>query len=80
LAEVFQDPQVLAREMKISMKHRLAAEGAVDLIGSPIKLSKTAVQYKHAPPTLGEHTHEVLEEVLGLSQSECRALARDRVI
>jgi crotonobetainyl-CoA:carnitine CoA-transferase CaiB-like acyl-CoA transferase len=80
LAEVFQDLHVLHRGMKISIEHRLAGKGSVDLIGNPIKLSKTAVQYTHAPPTLGEHTREVLEEVLGLSASECDALSRDRVI
>jgi crotonobetainyl-CoA:carnitine CoA-transferase CaiB-like acyl-CoA transferase len=80
LAEVFQDPHILHRGMKISIEHRLSGKGSVDLIGNPIKLSKTAVEYKYPPPTLGEHTHEVLEEVLGLSRSECDALARDRVI
>jgi crotonobetainyl-CoA:carnitine CoA-transferase CaiB-like acyl-CoA transferase len=50
------------------------------LIGNPIKMSRTAVEYKYPPPMLGEHTHEVLQEILGLSPSECDALTRDRVI
>jgi crotonobetainyl-CoA:carnitine CoA-transferase CaiB-like acyl-CoA transferase len=80
LAEVFQDPHILHRGMKISMEHKLAGEGAVDLIGNPLKLSKTPVEYKYPPPTLGEHSHEVLAEILGLSQSERDVLASERVI
>ena len=78
--EVFSEPQVQARAMKISMPHRLAGSGSVDLIGNPIKMSATPVDYRQPPPTLGEHTDVVLEEVLGLDAAERQALRDDGVI
>src|SRR3546814_4947957 len=74
LDQVFEDPQVLQRAMKISMPHPLAGRGEVDLIGNPIKLSETPVSYRRPPPVLGEHTDEILEEVLGLDLKEREAL------
>lgn len=65
LKQVFATDQVAARDMKISMAHPLAASGSVDLIGNPLKLSKTPVTYRRAPPMHGQHTREVLEELLG---------------
>lgn len=67
--QVFADPQVQAREMQIRMEHPLAG-GDVSMVGSPIKLSETPVSYRHAPPTLGQHTGEVLRELLGMSERE----------
>ncbi|TYC49368.1 CoA transferase [Rhodobacterales bacterium] len=64
LGQVFSDPQVLAREMRISMPHALS--GSLDLIGSPINLEKTPVSYAKAPPLLGEDTRDVLSRHLGL--------------
>jgi len=63
LAEVFASSQVAARDIKISMPHPLAASGAVDLIGNPVKFSKTPVTYRRPPPLLGEHTREILQEL-----------------
>jgi crotonobetainyl-CoA:carnitine CoA-transferase CaiB-like acyl-CoA transferase len=71
LDEVFADPQVLHREMKIHMTH---AHGDVDLIGSPLKLSGTPVRYRRPPPRLGEHTEEVLGAMLELRDSDFSAL------
>ena len=76
---VFADPQVEARGMQIRMPHPLAGED-VRLVGSPIRLSATPVSYRRAPPTLGEHTDEVLAEVLDLGESERAALREDGVI
>ncbi|WP_350335885.1 CaiB/BaiF CoA transferase family protein [Coralliovum pocilloporae] len=64
LSDVFASDQVEARDMKISVPHPLAEAGSVDLIGNPLKLSKTPVSYRRAPPTLGEHTDEVIREWL----------------
>ncbi|NKB64157.1 MAG: CoA transferase [Gammaproteobacteria bacterium] len=64
LPEVFASEQVAAREMKITMSHDGAEEGEVDLIGNPVKFSKTPVTYRQAPPMCGEHTEEVLKEIL----------------
>ena len=76
---VFADPQVEARGMQIRMPHPLAGED-VPLVGSPIRLSRTPVSYRRAPPTLGQHTDEVLAEVLALSEGERAALREDGVI
>jgi crotonobetainyl-CoA:carnitine CoA-transferase CaiB-like acyl-CoA transferase len=72
--QVFADPQVKHREMRISMPHPLASSGRVDLIGNPIKYSATPVEYRLPPPLLGQHTEEVLRAVLGLSDGEIAAL------
>jgi crotonobetainyl-CoA:carnitine CoA-transferase CaiB-like acyl-CoA transferase len=78
--QVFNDPQVLAREMKISMPHPAAGSGHVDLIGSPVKLSETPVDYRLAPPTCGQHTEEVLRELLSMPDDEIRTLREKKVI
>ncbi|MFJ4063659.1 CaiB/BaiF CoA transferase family protein [Pseudomonas sp. NPDC089996] len=64
LAQMFQDPQVLARGLAVTMHHALA--GSVPQVASPIRLSETPVEYRRAPPLLGEHTEAVLGDVLGL--------------
>ena len=71
--EVFADPQVLARGMKIAMDHPFATD-PIDLIGSPFKLSETPVAHRHAPPTLGQHTDAVLRDWLDLPPEEIAAL------
>ena len=76
---VFADPQVQARGMRIAMPHPLAGDD-VSLVGSPIKLSRTPVSYRRAPPTLGQHTDEVLSEVLNLCEIEREALREEGVI
>ena len=50
------------------------------MIGSPIKMSETKVAYRLPPPVLGQHTDEVLEEVLGLDAATRDALRTDGVI
>ncbi|AZL66323.1 CaiB/BaiF CoA transferase family protein [Pseudomonas oryziphila] len=64
LAQMFQDPQVLARGLAVNIPHPLA--GNVPQVASPIRLSETPVEYRQAPPLLGEHTEAVLRDVLGL--------------
>ncbi|ANN62060.1 CoA-transferase (plasmid) [Mesorhizobium loti NZP2037] len=64
LKDVFDSDQVAARDMKISMPHPLAGNGTVDLIGNPIKLSKTPVTYRRPPPVCGADTKSVLDELL----------------
>lgn len=65
LADVFADPQVQARGMQIHMDHVVSDD--VPLVASPIRLSDTPVQYRHAPPLLGQHTREVLGQILDLN-------------
>lgn len=64
MARVFDNPQVQAREMARTIK----SENGVDMptISSPIRFSKTAIEYRLAPPRVGEHTEAILEEVLKL--------------
>ena len=64
LEEVFNSEQVAAREMKITMAHPQAGSGEVELIGNPIKFSKTPVTYRRAPPVCGADTNEVLADWL----------------
>ncbi len=63
LDKVFPMPQVEAHEMLIEMDHPTI--GKLPLVGSPLKFSDTPVSYKLPPPRLGEHTKEVLKELLG---------------
>ncbi len=78
--QVFADPHVQARGMEIEMRHPLAGERPVPLIASPIKLSATPPAYTHPPPTLGEHTDEVLEELLEMTPEQIAALRECGVI
>jgi crotonobetainyl-CoA:carnitine CoA-transferase CaiB-like acyl-CoA transferase len=75
---VFADPQVKARGLAMQLPHALA--GTVPQVASPMRLSKTPVEYRSAPPLLGEHTHQVLQQVLGLTPANVSALREAGVI
>ncbi len=77
LAEVFADEQVQHRGMTVSVDHPLS--GSVRLVGSPMKLSATPVSVRRAPPLLGQHTQEILEQA-GLSAERIEKLRRAGVI
>ena len=70
-AQVFADPQVLAREMVVETDHPTL--GHMRTLGSPIKMSATPPDVSRRAPQLGEHTDEVLTEA-GLSDAEIAAL------
>ena len=78
LAQVFADPQVQARGLAMQLPHALA--GLVPQVASPIRLSETPVEYRNAPPLLGEHTQQVLEQVLGLKAGAVEALRQSGVL
>lgn len=80
LDQVFADPQVNHRQMKITMSRPPAEGGTFPLIGNPLKLSETPVTYRLPPPRLGEHTDAVLEELLGLGPVERDELRKKGVI
>jgi len=61
--EVFQNPQVLHRNMLVEVDHPKA--GKIKLVGIPVKYSEAKAAIRRPPPVLGEHTYEVLTEVLG---------------
>ena len=73
IAEAFAEAQVQARGVKIDLPHPLA--GTAPLIASPMKFSATPVRQDMAPPTLGQHTAEILTQRLGLDEA---AIARLR--
>ncbi len=64
LPEVLASDQVAARDMQISMDDDHAQSGKVELIGNPVKFSKTPVSYRRPPPACGQHTDEILDELL----------------
>ncbi len=73
LSEVFVDPQVVAREMVVHMPHPATPDG-VRLIANPVRLSGTPVTYRAPPPTLGQHTEQVLAERLGMTAGDVAGL------
>jgi formyl-CoA transferase len=72
LHDVFKNPQVQARGMMIEAAHPTA--GKVKLVRNPMRLSASPAETDMAPPLLGQHTDEVLREVLGRSESDIAAL------
>jgi crotonobetainyl-CoA:carnitine CoA-transferase CaiB-like acyl-CoA transferase len=72
-AQVFADPQVLAREMVVEVDHPTL--GHLKSLGSPIKMSATPADVRKRAPLLGEHTTEVLREA-GYANSEIEELRR----
>jgi formyl-CoA transferase len=78
LDEVFVNPQVAARKLRIDLPHPTG--GTVRLVGSPMKLSATPTRYDMPPPLLGQHTEEVLRDVLGHSAAQIAALREKGII
>ncbi len=77
LAAVFADPQVQARGMRIDMAHALG--GSTPQVANPIHLSATPIEYRSAPPTLGQHSDAILR-ALGRSKAEISTLRETGVI
>ncbi len=75
--EVFENEQVIARNIKMEMPHPTA--GKVNLVRSPMRLSETPVVENRPPPLLGEHTREILQEKLSLTEAQIKSL-KDRGI
>ncbi|RDY69088.1 CoA transferase [Halobacillus trueperi] len=77
LEEVCKDEQLKAREMFLTCKHPKA--GDVGMIGSPLKLSRTPVDYKQHPPEAGEHTEEILTR-LGYDKTTIQEWKKDHKV
>ncbi|MGI9421808.1 MAG: CaiB/BaiF CoA transferase family protein [Hyphomicrobiaceae bacterium] len=77
LAQTFSDPHVQARGMRLEVEHPATGARPIALVASPIRMSETQVDYRYAPPLLGQHTDEVLRDVLELVPEEVAAL-RDK--
>jgi crotonobetainyl-CoA:carnitine CoA-transferase CaiB-like acyl-CoA transferase len=80
LSEVFENPQVRARGMVIEMDHPATGGRKAKLIASPVRMSATPVSYRKSPPTLGQHTEEVLGEYLGMTSTEVTTLREGGVV
>ena len=78
LAEVFADPHVQARHMVTPWNHPV--EPNLRLVASPLKLSETPVRNDLPPPLLGQHTDEVLSQVLAYSADQMHRLREQKVI
>ena len=78
LDQVFADPQVRHRGVRMQLKH--PAAGRVASVANPIRYSQTPIEYGQAPPLLGQHTDEVLRRILDLDANGIERLRRDGVI
>lgn len=78
LKEVFEDPHVLSRQMVVKIKHPTARK--IPLVGTPLKFSRTKIQFKQHPPLLGEHTDEVLHRLLGFSKKTLKVYHKKGII
>ncbi len=78
LKEVFEDPHVQSRNMVVNVKHPTA--GKIPLVGTPLKFSRTKVQFNQYPPLLGEHTDEVLHHLLGFSEKTLKVYHEKGII
>jgi crotonobetainyl-CoA:carnitine CoA-transferase CaiB-like acyl-CoA transferase len=72
MREVFEDPQVQHRKLRVDIPHPLG--GVAPVVASPMRLSETPVEYRIAPPLLGQHTEEVLKGLLGRSDADIAGL------
>jgi formyl-CoA transferase len=78
LEQVFAEPQAVARGLRMEMPHPTA--GKVSLVRSPMRFSETPVQHDVPPPTLGQHTDEVLKDLLKKTPSEIAKLRSEGIL
>jgi crotonobetainyl-CoA:carnitine CoA-transferase CaiB-like acyl-CoA transferase len=78
LSQVFEDPQVVARDMVLEMEH--GSGQMVKVIANPVKLSETPADYRIPPPLLGQHTDAVLSDRLSLDAAALAVLREKKVI
>jgi crotonobetainyl-CoA:carnitine CoA-transferase CaiB-like acyl-CoA transferase len=76
--QVFDNPQVQHRGMLLELDHPVA--GKVPSVANPIRLSESAVTYDKAPPLLGQHTEQVVCDLLGLGRDQIDQLMNDGII
>ena len=78
LAQVFDDPQLIERAMVVALEHPIA--GSIRALGVPVKLGDTPGAVRTAPPTLGQHTEDVLVHDLGLDSQEVARLRTEGAV
>ena len=79
IKQVFDDPQVNSRKMKIEMTHK-KLNRKIKIIGNPIKFSESKFKYKKSPPSLGEDTEKILSKFLKLSKKQIKILKEKKII
>jgi crotonobetainyl-CoA:carnitine CoA-transferase CaiB-like acyl-CoA transferase len=75
---VFEEAQVKARGIKVELDHPVA--GKLSTVASPMRFSATPVEYKLAPPVLGQHTEEILRGMLKLDDAAIAKLRIDGIV
>ncbi|WP_061238640.1 CaiB/BaiF CoA-transferase family protein [Ectopseudomonas composti] len=78
LSQVFADPQVQARGLRLDLPNALGS--TTPQVASPLRLSATPVAYRSAPPLLGQHTDDLLERLLGMTEAQVAELRKAGVI
>jgi crotonobetainyl-CoA:carnitine CoA-transferase CaiB-like acyl-CoA transferase len=78
VGQVFEEPQVKAREMRRTIAHPECGE--LPIIANPLRFSKTPINSYSAPPQLGEHSVEVLSKSLGLTAEQIQVLRNKGVV
>ncbi|MEE2655733.1 MAG: CaiB/BaiF CoA-transferase family protein [Pseudomonadota bacterium] len=78
MAQVFDHPQVKARGMQIDLEHPLAQ--TVPQVASPIKIVGEELVYQGSPPTLGQHSNDILKNLLGMSPEKITDLEEKKII
>ncbi|KAF9124413.1 hypothetical protein BGW39_008219 [Mortierella sp. 14UC] len=78
IAQTFEHPQVIARDMIQEIEHPTA--GRIKMTGPAVKYSETKPSIRIPPPLLGEHTEEVLKDILGYDEDRVRELREKRVV
>lgn len=78
IADIFSEPYAEERRLVRHLEHPVA--GNVPTVSNPVRFSRTEVRYRNAPPTLGQHTAEILRDELHYSPEEIEALEREGAI
>jgi len=78
ISDVFADPQVQARNMVVEVEHSLGRP--LKLVANPLRMSETPLNRYEPPPRLGQHTDELLSDVLGLGASEIQELLSAKIV
>ncbi|TAK42148.1 MAG: CoA transferase [Betaproteobacteria bacterium] len=78
IAQVFEEPQVKARGIRVELDHPVA--GKLATVASPMRFSGTPLEHRVAPPLLGQHTDEVLRGILGKTDAEIARLRAEGTI
>lgn len=78
MEQVFSDPQVLHNKMIVEMSHKSA--GSIKLLGPAVNFSESTNMPRLAPPMFGEHTDEILSDILGLSDQDVKILRNKKII